>query len=311
MKVLVTGAGGFVGRHLSNELIKAGHEVFLTGLIAESLPGLGEVFSLDITNREQCAKIIEDFRPDATAHLAGLAHTHQNDKNLDLLFDVNVLGAVNVAREMANYAAKAGGIKKSLLFVSTSFVYGGDQIAGVLKCSESTPTSPRTNYGLSKQAAEHAVRFFAHDNFDVYVARPFNHIGPGQDPSFVVPGFAKRIHEASTGGIIETGNLSAIRDFTDVRDIVRGYRQILERRPKEKLFVFGSGQQIAIKDMLDTLMRISGKNVTSTINQELLRPDEPASYIAAPHLAQKTLGWQSEITWKQSLMDVWNEVTTK
>lgn len=311
MKVLVTGAGGFVGRHLSNELIKAGHEVFLTGLNSESITGIGQVMALDITSREQCANAVQEIQPDAIVHLAGLAHTHQNDNNHDLLYDVNVSGAANIAREMARHAAKVRGTKKALLFVSSAFVYGGDQTCGILRCAEATSTSTRTNYGASKLAAEHAVRFFAHEHFDVYIARPFNHIGPGQDSSFVVPGFAQRIHKAPSGGVIETGNLSAIRDFTDVRDIVRGYRRILEIRPKEKLFVFGSGQQIQIQDVLDMLMSISGKKITSKINSELLRPEEPASYIADPTLAMKALGWQPEIPMEKSLQDVWNEVSIK
>jgi GDP-4-dehydro-6-deoxy-D-mannose reductase len=310
MKVLITGASGFVGRHLCRDLQKAGHEVIMTGLMAETVAGLGHVLHLDITNGERCSEFIQEHRPDALVHLAGLAHTAQNDKNLELLFDVNVAGAANVARAMSTISTSDSSKPRSLLFVSSAFVYGDDHPSGILQCSESTHTAPRTKYGSSKLAAEFSVRFFDSDRLSIYIARPFNHIGPGQDSSFVVPGFANRIKCAPNGGTIATGNLTAIRDFTDVRDIVRGYRSILELSPRERVFVFGSGRGTQIQSVLDQLSRISGKNISTTVDPLLLRSEERAAYIANATLADKVLGWTPGISTEQSLRDVWNELNS-
>ena len=311
MKILVTGAVGFVGRHLTKELRQAGHDVIMTGLIAETLEGFGRVEALDISSREQCDNVIRAFKPDAAVHLAGLAHTTNSEKNLNTLFEVNVVGAANVSRAMSELALANPDKAHSLLFVSSAFVYGGDSTGGTLECDERAAAIPRNKYGESKLAAEHAVRLFEHRSCKVYVARPFNHIGPNQDPSFVVSGFAARIRDAQYNGTIETGDLTSIRDFTDVRDIVRGYRQILELSPSERIFVFGSGQPVPIQEILDNLIAISGKNITPKVNPLLLRPKESASYIASTTHAAKVLGWKPEIKLIDSLNDIWIDINRK
>ena len=310
MKVLVTGAAGFVGRHLVEELRRAGHDVILTGLIAGPVPGLGDVLSLDITNHNACIEKISAMDPEAVIHLAGLAHTVNSDSNLPALFDVNVAGAANISKAMASLARQNPSRRYSLLFVSSAFVYGGNHTNGKLECSESTPLSPRTKYGESKVLAEQSVSFFARDNFSVYIARPFNHVGPGQDPSFVVPGFISRVRNATAGGDIETGNLDSYRDFTDVRDIVRGYRLIIEKQPNEKIFVFGSGQPVTVQSVLDQIVTISGKQIKPRINPNLVRPAETSILVANPELVKKKLDWIPEISLQQSLHDIWDDVTS-
>lgn len=311
MKILVTGANGFVGKHLSRELIRAGHEVVLTDCDSNFPSSSARVIPLDVTSYQQCLEVFKDNQPDAVVHLAGLSHTFHNDKQLDALYEVNVSGAANVARSMAKCCKMLNKRPGLMLFISSSFVYGADQKSGVLSCSEQTPTGPRTKYGASKLAAESVARFFENDSFKVYIARPFNHIGPGQDTSFVVPGFVHRIYHAMPGDVIETGDLSAIRDFTDVRDIVRGYRQILEIQPEERFFVFGSGKKVRIQVLLEKLIRISGKVLTPQENPKLLRPSEPAAFVADAGLAKQVLDWAPEISQDSSLNDVWNEQVSK
>ena len=306
MKILVTGAGGFVGRHLSRELLQAGHSVIMAGLVEEQIPELGSVRPLDITDLSQCRKIMTDVSPDGVVHLAGIAHTANSANSPSLMFDVNVTGAANISRSMASLPALATGRPRALLFVSSAFVYGGDLQEGLLVCDEGTKTIPRTKYGEAKLAAEYAVNFFAHKDFSVYIARPFNHIGPGQDPSFVVPGFVSRIKTTQNGGIMETGDLAAMRDFTDVRDIVKGYRLILEKMPVEKLFVFGRGESLSIQNVLDILLKLSGKNLTTKVNPSLLRGKDP-EILANPALAQKILNWRPETNLEKTLQDVWDQ----
>jgi GDP-4-dehydro-6-deoxy-D-mannose reductase len=304
MKILVTGAGGFVGRHLVRELKSTGHDVVMTGLAEELIPELGRVRPLDITDLSHCQKVAAEVNPHAVIHLAGIAHTANTQNSPAIMFDINVLGAANVSRSIAELGPLSDGRPRMLLFVSSAFVYGGHLSHGRLACNETTITTPRTKYGEAKLTAEHAVRFFENSHYQVYVARPFNHIGPGQDPSFVVPGFVQRIKTAQVGGTIETGDLTALRDFTDVRDIARGYRLILEKMPEEKLFVFGCGKSVSVEHVLSHLLKLSGKTLSTKVNPSLLRSKEP-EIIADPSLAEMLLHWQPEFSLEKTLHDVW------
>jgi GDP-4-dehydro-6-deoxy-D-mannose reductase len=236
MKVLITGAPGFVGRHMAAELLRSGHEVYLTGVADESVEiyGFGKksVVKMDITSPAECNTVIKSVGPDTVIHLAGLAQTVGH--NTSAFRAVNITGAGHVA-EALKHLSNAN--PKTFLFVSSAFVYGGDASSGTFYCGESARTSPRGAYGESKLEAENLVRSLEDKNFHVYVARPFNHIGPGQDLSFVVPGLATKIKNAAAESTIETGNLTSLRDFTDVRDVVRAYRLIIEKGPGEKTFV--------------------------------------------------------------------------
>lgn len=304
MKILVTGADGFVGRHLVTELTKHGHEVICTSIQSGTFATENGKFSLqplDVTDSKACVTLVDYFSPDAIVHLAGLAHTKDTEKNLPHLFDVNVAGVSHVAHAMRNLKHSSS---KSLLIVSSAFVYGGDTGSGMLSCSENTPLSPRGSYGQSKLAAECTARLYDGQNLDVYIARPFNHIGPGQHPSFVVAGFAARIAAARDGDIIETGNLAAKRDFTDVRDVVRAYRLILEKKPKEKTFVLGSGKSQAIGRIFDDLCHLSKKHLTPKSTIELARSNDDAEIIADTRLAERVLNWTPSIDLSTSLRDV-------
>jgi GDP-4-dehydro-6-deoxy-D-mannose reductase len=187
-------------------------------------------------------------------------------------------------------------------------VFGGDKTTGRHSYCEQDPTFPRGEYGLSKLAAEAAAQMFDSENFRVYRARPFNHIGPGQDPSFVVPGFARRIAACEPGGTIETGNLSAKRDFCDVRDVTRGYRLIIEKQPAERCFVFGSGKSVTIQSVFDELVAVAGKKVRAQPTANLVRKNDEAEILANSALAERVLGWLPEIKLGQSLADVWAEL---
>jgi GDP-4-dehydro-6-deoxy-D-mannose reductase len=307
MKVLVTGADGFVGRHMVADLTQHGHDVVATSLAQGVMNVSGHsvtLHRLDITNPHDCNQSVQNFNPDAIIHLAGLAHTKDTENNLPLLFDVNVAGVSNIAHAMRGLPSSK---HRSLLVISSAFVYGGNITSGSLKCNEESPLHPRGSYGQSKLAAESTARIYDNSSFRVYIARPFNHIGPGQDPSFVVAGFAKKISAAKDGDVIETGSLEAKRDFTDVRDVVRGYRLIVEKRPAERTFVFGSGKSYQISDVFGELCRIAKKNLSHKVRPDLLRTGDSAEITADPRLAENVLGWRPEITIETSLRDTLNQ----
>ena len=303
MRILVTGACGFVGHYLALELLAGHHDVVLVTRDKHELTLSGRThksYPCDIADSGQVEALIAKFQPEAVVHLAGLAHVVEGAKNRQRLSLTNTVGVHNLCAAIESAAKE----KVQLLFASTALVYGSDH-KGQVVVDESTPPQPNSPYGSSKLAAEYIGRTFESDRLSFYVARPFNHIGPGQAPNFVCSGFAKRIFDASTDGVIEVGNLSARRDFCDVRDVVRAYRLILERRPAQKLFVLGSGRSVPIGDMFEALVQISGKRVVSRINPEYYRPDESFYLEAGTQLAKSVLGWHCEIPLSKSLTDIY------
>lgn len=305
MRVLITGATGFVGSHLCTELLSHDHEVWGTFLglpPSKRLLPPDRAFPLDITDQLETHRLITNIKPDCVIHLAGITTTQHEADHARKLFDINVAGTVNVAAALQKL-----NMPTSLLLVSSAFVYGGRDLHGAFRYSELSPTYPRGRYGASKLAAEASARVFAGESFRVFVARPFNHIGPGQDQTFVVPGLAKKIRSAKPGEVIETGNLLARRDFTDVRDVVRGYRMIVEQQPAEECFVFGSGVSQPISAVFDQFAKLAGKDVRSCLSDHLMRANDDADYVADFSVARRVLGWLPKFSFEESLKDVWQE----
>lgn len=333
MKVLITGAGGFVGRHLAAELHGAGHELVLTDKDAGSvkLPDQTDaaIRPCDIRNGEEMIKVFAETKPDAVVHLAAVSHIVTAQKEHELLSSINHVGTHNVC-----VAASRMQRPVTFLFVSSSFVYGSnppgqarhpeqsegsrhpeqprhpEQSEGSqpIALSEKSPVNPDTAYGRSKLAGEMIVRTFASENFKPYIVRPFNHTGPGQSTDFVCPGLAKKIAEAPDGGTVKVGNLDAWRDFTDVRDVVRAYRLVLEKRPVEDLFVIGSGKPVQIRTIFETLVGLSGKQLTVTVDHSLLRSKDPQHLCADPRLANSVLSWSVNTSLADTLQKMLRQV---
>lgn len=303
MRILITGGSGFVGRYMTDECMQAGHDVIVLSMDGASMetpagrnvPTIG----LDIRDAETLQSVVHKAKPDAICHLAGMAHVVNSGKNPVLLNDVTLRGLLSLCQSALTLNRPI-----PVLIASSAFVYG-DEFNGPVKVSESTRIQPTTPYGFVKFASECLLQSFTGTSITGYIARPFNHIGPGQDSSFVCSAFAKRIKEA-TGDYFETGNLAARRDFSDVRDIVRAYRLILEKRPKSNVFVLGRGQTVKIGDIVETMISISGKRLQTRVNPDFLRSNDNADIAADTTLAQKELGWSCEIPLKQTLSDIMN-----
>jgi nucleoside-diphosphate-sugar epimerase len=310
MKILVTGATGFAGRHLVDELVRHGHDVFGTIMPGEPKPGDSahlRYVTLDIRDAELCKDAIMSCMPEACIHLAGLAHTADTEKTPEKLIHVNVNGTANVAKAMSDISSDSQ--PRRLLVVSSSFVYGhtpGDP--STLRCHEDTAVAPRGLYGKSKLSAEIAAQKFESKNLSIYIARPFNHIGPGQHGSFVIPGFARRILQATNGGSVDVGNLESLRDFSDVRDVVRGYRLVVEIAPSARTFVFGSGQAIKIREIFNMLCKIAGKQITPNIRPDWIRANDEGALIADFSLARRVLGWEPSKGLETSLTDIYKDI---
>ena len=292
MRVLVTGATGFVGQWLVPELAAAGHEV----LEAPPHPGF------DIADAAQVEDLIAATRPDAVAHLAGVAFLPDAEKDPGLAERVNVGGTQAVFDALDRL-----GSEPVVLVTSTADVYSPD---APLPIGEDAPLGPRSVYGRTKLRQDELARRAGEAGRRVVVARAFNHIGPGQRPDFVVPGFARRVLELKAGrtDAIEVGSLAARRDFTDVRDVVRAYRLLLELEaaPGASLLVvnIGSGRSVSMEEILRTLCSIAGVEPRWTVDPARLRQNEILDRVADIARIRSLTGWEPTIPLETSLRDV-------
>lgn len=301
MRSLVIGAGGFVGRHLVEHLIAQGDDVF-AGLQASKQVGhKGHELIVDITDAESVAKALEVSEPEMVYHLAGISFVPEAQEDFERTLRVNVGGTAHVAHQCV-----IAGCVKSLVFVSSAEVYGAVQPTQ-LPIRESTEIRPLNNYSLSKRMAELTVEGFSRSGtLRCAIARPFNHIGPGQDRRFVTASFAlqlARIAHGEAPAIMRVGNLEARRDFSDVRDIVRGYR--LLAASGSGIFNLGSGRAHSIQEVLDTLIAISGISVTIEQDPDRLRGPEVPELYGSYEAIRQACGWEPRITLEKSLEDVY------
>jgi GDP-4-dehydro-6-deoxy-D-mannose reductase len=289
VRALVTGGYGFVGSWLRAHLEEVGDDVVAPGP------------ELDVTDGTTVRHALESARPDAVYHLAGLAHVGRSWEEPVEFFETNAVGTLRVLD-----AARRREPVPRVLVVSSAEVYGSVREDELPICEELSfrPTSP---YAASKAAAE-MLGIQAHLGWGVPVirARPFNHVGPGQSPTFAVPALAGRILEAhrSGGGLLRTGNLSPRRDFTDVRDVVRAYRLLVERGDPGLAYNVCSGRDVTIEDVVSQLMAILGADLEVRTDPELMRPVDTPALRGDPSRLRAATGWAPVISLEESLRDV-------
>ncbi len=299
MRVLVTGATGFVGRWLMRELESGAHEAIGTGGRAE----------LDITDAPAVEAMVSSVRPDAIAHLAGISYGPDARRDTDVAFAVNAGGTRAV---MA--AATARSIP--VLVVSSSEVYGSPT-PDELPLRETAPLVAEQPYGLSKLAQERV----AHESTGgggppLVIVRPFNHTGPGQRREFVVPALAERVVAArrSGSGMIAAGNVDVRRDFSDVRDVVRAYRLILEDfatsapAPGPRIYNVASGRTVAIRDIAESFAALAGIDIRIDVDPSLVRESDPPEIRGDASSIEAQLGWRPTIPFERTLRDVYEDV---
>jgi GDP-4-dehydro-6-deoxy-D-mannose reductase len=286
----ITGGRGFVGTWLADHLREVGDEVVAID------------HEVDVTDPEAILAAVSDAAPDAIYHLAALTHVGKSwDEPLGVL-EVNVIGTAAVLA-----AARQCGTDPRVLVTSSAEVYGAVTDPSQLPLDESSPTAPLTPYAASKLAAEAVVAqtVLGHGQH-VIIVRPFNHIGPGQSPNFAVPALAKRIVEADRRGAptIPVGNLSARRDFTDVRDVVRAYRLLIESGLPGEVYNVCSGRDVGIGDIADRLLSLAGTALAFETDPSLVRPVEVPVLRGDPGRLVETTGWKPEVALDQTLADV-------
>jgi GDP-4-dehydro-6-deoxy-D-mannose reductase len=287
VRAFLTGASGFVGHWLTAHLEAAGDEV---SALAEAT---------DILDREAVRAEVEAAEPEAIYHLAALTHVGRSWEDPEETMRVNVLGTLELLE-----AARAAPRPPRVLLVSSAEVYGAGEGR---ELDEEAPLRPISPYAASKVSAEYlGLQAYLGRGLEVLRARPFNHVGPGQGEAFVVAGLARRVVEAELagGGDVAVGNLAAARDFTDVRDVVRAYRQLILAGQPGAVYNVCSGTPRTISSLLEGLIERSLAPIRPVVDEALFRPvDIPVLAGSAKRLEALT-GWRPEIDLEQTLSDV-------
>ncbi len=309
MRALITGINGFVGGHLAEYLLQiGGWEVWgidrSSSLNLASLHGQVRIIQADLSDAAATAQALRTVRPEVIFHLAGQAAVPESFRDPAATLATNTLGALHIF-----LALIAEQIAARVVVVGTSEEYGQIRAAD-LPLREDAPLRPTSPYGVSKVAQSMlALQYHLSHQLDLVRVRPFTHIGPRQTDRFVTAAFARQIARIELGHqepIMRVGNLSAARDFTDVRDIVRGYVLLAQHGQAGEVYNLGSGRAIMIRDILDQFRAQSQIQIAVETDPNLMRPvDIPLITCDARKLHAAT-GWQPHYSIETTLTDILN-----
>lgn len=307
-KALIIGAGGFVGSYLIDCLHNEFQmEVYATKLKeTEFSHPLAKVHDLDIMCKEDIVELLYDIRPDYIVHLAAQSSVSVAWKNPMLTIDVNIKGSVNVME-----AVRELYYKPRILVIGSGEEYGHIK-EGDTPISEETVLRPGNIYAATKACQNMIGSIYAKAyDMELMLVRAFNHMGPGQAPLFVVSDFCKQVAEIEAGlkePIIRVGNLSAQRDFTDVRDVVRAYALLLQNGTGGETYNVGSGNAMAIQKILDIIVGMSSAEIKVEVDPNKIRPvDVPIIEADITKINNET-GWKPNIPIEQTIketLDYW------
>ena len=311
MRVFITGAGGFVGGHLVDHLLRQPGITLHAAVLKPSgqnraLDGRPVIqHQVDLRDFNAVRALLHEVRPDRIFHLAALADVAQSFEKPWETLENNILAQVNVLE-----AVRQLGLETRLLIVSSAEVYGA---AGATRepLDESCPFAPTNPYSVSKLAQDMlGLQYFLAYRLWIVRARPFNHIGPGQGSGFVTADFASQIAAIEAGQrepAMSVGNLAAERDFTDVRDVVRAYDLMLTLGEPGEVYHVCSGTGYSIQYVLDTLLSYSTARIEVRQDPALMRPVDVPRRVGDASRLRRSTGWEPEIPFEQSLLDILND----
>lgn len=306
-KVLVTGAGGFVGRHVLSFLSKNPSIEVVASVESGQGEGVGlRIARMNITDADEVRRTLKEERPSHVLHLAAVSAKYHADQDPRKAWQINVEGTQNIALSLVESLPDC-----RLVFCSSSEVYGNSFLCG-RSLDETALLQPTSVYAATKAAADLMVGQMACNGLRAVRIRPFNHFGPGQRPDFVVPAFAKQIADIEHGlsePVIRVGNLHVNRDFLDVRDVAAAYSAVIEdfdRLPNGSILNIASGQAVSIESILNKLLSFSTKTVSVSVDPERFRSNDVPLVAGDATKFRDFFGWHPRYTLDETLMATLN-----
>lgn len=289
-RALIFGVNGFVGGYLTKELADHGYEVIGSDMgEAAAHEGMSGYYPGNLLDADRVSEIVCATCPDAIVNLAAISSVGQSWKVPALTMQVNVVGAINILE-----AARATRESPKILLVGSSEEYAPSDKS----LKETDPLDATNPYGISKVTQERFAELYGERyGLRIYRTRSFNHTGPGQSTKFVIPSWCKQvadIERSGKPGVIHVGNLDVVRDFSDVRDVVRAYRMLLESNYAGEAFNVGSGEALPLCDILGMITSLSTQAITVERDRTLYRPGDTPHICADVNAIASKIGWTSE-----------------
>lgn len=309
MRLLITGINGFVGRYLADHLLaQAGNQLWgLTrgpGRLPPALAGRVSELYANLDDRVALRQALELAQPEVIFHLAGQPFVPESFRDPGATLQTNLLGTLHMIQAIIELQ-----LTPRLVIVGSYEEYGKVD-PDDLPINEACPLRPTNPYGVSKAAQSLlATQYHMSHGLATICVRPFTHIGPGQSARFVTAAFARQIARIEHGlqsPLVQVGNLSAQRDFTDVRDVVRAYALLAQHGTAGQVYNLGSGQAVMVRSILDQLVAASTAKVEVQPNPELMRPVDMPLVLCDPRRLHAATGWVPQIPLSQTLDDILN-----
>jgi GDP-4-dehydro-6-deoxy-D-mannose reductase len=309
VRVLVTGADGFVGRHLVQRLVGTGHEVIAgsrptvhRGWLRDSWGHAVRVVPLELTDPASIRAAVA-AQPEAVVHLAAVASVREAREDPGKAWVVNAAGTARLLDALLSNADETER-DPVVLIVSSAEVYGkGDHSSR----TEGDPPRPQSSYAASKLGAEiAALEAWRRAGLRAIIARPFTHTGPGQRPPYVVPSFVERLLTAKAGSNrrIPTGNLEPVRDLLDVRDVVEAYLGLLVSGKPGETYNVASGEGISLRELFRRVAALIGVDAEPVSDPALVRLDDIPYLVGDAAKLRQATGWSPTIRLEQTLRDM-------
>lgn len=312
-RMLITGFSGFVSRHFLNYLVENNLSYEVLGVdvnppkfaMEDYAPTLAMSFEqVNLLDKEAVEDMIATFRPDYILHLASFSSVAYSWQHPADCFMNNTSIFLNVTEALRKHDL----CDCRLLSVGSSEEYG-DVKKEELPLQEDMPLVPVNPYAVARVSQEMMAKVLA-DSFgmQIMLTRSFNHMGPFQDERFVIPSFVRRILDIAESGAksgeIETGDTSIVRDFVDVRDVVRAYYRLLLDGKAGEVYNICGEKGVSLAEVVDQIADIVGVSVTTRVNPDFVRPGDNQVVIGSAEKIRQDIGWTAEIPLRQTLMDM-------
>ncbi len=308
MRILITGASGFVGQHLADHLHNTypDAEIHGTTPLGLEVDRVGVVWhSIDLRDEPGVSNLVESINPVQIYHLAAQAFVPHSFEDPWETLENNIRAQLYITLACIKH-----NLKPRILVVGSAEIYGIVQ-PDELPLTEQGALRPTSPYSVSKIAQDMlALQYYVSHDLPIMRTRSFNHIGPGQNDRFVTPSFALQIARIEAGQQepkIKVGELNTERDFTDVRDIVRAYQMIVEQGTPGEAYNVASGKAYSIRELLNILLSFSEVDIQIRLDTQRLRPTSVPTLLGSYDKLKQATGWQPLIPFKETLHDVLND----